>query len=524
MFKPPNIPFRTKSKEIGLNNAAAFERCLLYAARKNAGIRLEGSVFILAAIVPASGEWYFIAPCNHCGNETPIFKDPSRGHLGNPFVDSGTFRSACGWCGRQTRSVAEKVKSLKWDASLPKMASVNILAEKIREAATVVQIAPEPIIKGCGIVRLCCVECGHLLIDGYSPRNVVGVRIECYSCGAITETDPWPDDEPPPINLMPLGAGSEYGLKHLVLNDQTLMGQKELDRTRTKSNAYPNSQTSINLSTESLNEFVSKISAIVSKDFEELIKTSSRLVDRGSKASRRCAPAWAIGQLRRSVSDGAIDLDGDDLIAVSYIQLLDHLTRRWSHHPVFQAVAKEFLDNFYHTATMFTFASYCADNDIPIGFTKPGKDKSPDLFINSGAQRRISIEVKTKKALRWPAATPTSGTLQKLIKECCISARDQLVGSAGGLVVIGTWLNASPEFFAAIKLAVEAAISGRISRRIAAIGVVCFGEPSYSVGEPAGSGIAIHSEAKIELILNPQFEGVQPFAVAAAPPTNIERH
>src|SRR5205814_3582845 len=114
------------------------------------------------------------------------------------------------------------------------------------------------------------------------------------------------------------------------------------------------SRPTLDLSLRGLTDAIAEISAALSSDLEKRIETASRAIRLGHKYHLECAPAWAFAQLRESLAKNSLDLGGADLMAMAYIEQLRHLIAHWRHHPVFPDLAREFLDDYHHAATVFT--------------------------------------------------------------------------------------------------------------------------------------------------------------------------
>src|SRR6266446_10594245 len=71
-----------------------------------------------------------------------------------------------------------------------------------------IQGGAHPIFRGRSQESLRCRECGAVLVEGYDPRALIAVDLECFACKTVTSTPAWPDNEPLPQHAVVTGAGS----------------------------------------------------------------------------------------------------------------------------------------------------------------------------------------------------------------------------------------------------------------------------------------------------------------------------
>jgi hypothetical protein len=151
---------------------------------------------------------------------------------------------------------------------------------------------------------------------------------------------------------------------------------------------------------------------------------------------------------------------------------------------------------------MLSAAAYLSDvgNEIGITDTKSATGRSPDLYINTRVDGRLSIEVKAPDLFFWPAPKLNLADTEKHIHKALRSARDQLTGEEGGIVVVGA--SHPGEYNDIFAKAIENVVnSGKVSTRIAAIVGVChlpFINPGHGKVE---SGI----QANVTFEINPRF-------------------
>jgi hypothetical protein len=96
-----------------VNNVKAFESLVKVAAFGGGPILPLTSWYTLAPIEPAGGCWYFSFECLTCHGASPMFRDFSDGHLGNPFKNYGVF-ATCYFCKATAQCASDNIKSTQW--------------------------------------------------------------------------------------------------------------------------------------------------------------------------------------------------------------------------------------------------------------------------------------------------------------------------------------------------------------------------------------------------------------------------
>jgi hypothetical protein len=234
-------------------------------------------------------------------------------------------------------------------------------------------------------------------------------------------------------------------------------------------------------------------------------------------AQEKSPPVWALAQLHRSLSSGHINLDGLDGIAIAYVQTLRDSLHRWQHHALFSAIARSLCHEFHHAMTAFTVASYLSDhgNNVGITDTSAQRGKSPDLFINVTRNETLSIEVKCPRAFFWPAQRPSKSDIARRIEREIKSARDQITGTAGGVVVIGAG-HFSAGFDTELHQCIKEVVgNGPVSKRVAAVAGVAFYSPRIERWD--GNGPRITTGGHVHIARNPRFPGPNPVETERPP-------
>jgi hypothetical protein len=94
-------------------NVKAFEDVVKVAAYGYSPIAPPTAWYSLAPIRPTGGYWYFSSECPSCKRASPMFRDASDGHLGNPFANYGV-QAVCYFCKAEFRCPSESIRSIQW--------------------------------------------------------------------------------------------------------------------------------------------------------------------------------------------------------------------------------------------------------------------------------------------------------------------------------------------------------------------------------------------------------------------------
>ncbi len=378
----------------------------------------------------------------------------------------------------------------------------------------IVQGSTAPVFRGSSDDVFHCDRCAHVLVDGYDPRSLVGIDIECFKCKGITRTEPWPNSEPLPKPLVTMGDAGRFLITGTVdLNDRAAIScDQEIERVRIDTSPRPPNNSHWELLPDSLMELETELDILTDGAIQKMMMSLERSHAAGNStfAQEKSPPVWALSQLHRSFSNGHINLVGLDGIAFTYVQRLRDSLHRWRHHSLFNAIARSLCHEFHHATTTFMIASYLSDHGNAVGFTdtlaQPGK--SPDLFVNVARNETLSIEVKCPQSFFWPAQRPSKSDIVRRIEGVIKSARNQITGTAGGVVVIGAG-HFCPDFDAEFDQCIKEVVGkGRVSTRVAAVSGVAFFSPQIDGRDYTGERIT--SGGHVYIVRNPQFHGPNP--------------
>lgn len=377
------------------------------------------------------------------------------------------------------------------------------------ERPRLVQGGDAPLFRSrAGEVNLVC-QCGRTLVEGFLPRRLIALDLQCSGCGFVTTTPEWPAGEPLPLSLASIGRTGHFFIGGSVDLDQgpgSLTCDQEIERVARLAGITAPGSSSLDLTEEGLQSLERRFSEWW-PDFHRAMRRTRTAFDRGNLTFLDFPPAWAMLQLRRSSLQGHIDATGADGVAIGYLQVLLHVCERWQHHPGFPEVRRAMLTDFRHNVTQMLAASYLADAGNWIGLGEPlaGGGRSSDLYVNLDSVTRHAVEVKAPNEFWWPNGPGSPDRIGRVIESKFRESRGQINAVGGGILVIGAG-SASADFIeVAQRVAEELNAAGRVPTRIA--GVVIVGmEPMPSV-QWGNTGIGITMRARVSSTVNSRYAG-----------------
>ena len=383
----------------------------------------------------------------------------------------------------------------------------------------VIQGGELPVFQGRSTQRFCCGVCSNVLVEGYEPRALIAIDIECFKCKSVTRTEAWPVGEPLPIMLMTLGDAGRFLLKGTVdLREYPAIScDQEIQRITAYTSPRPRLDKDWELSEGSLRLLEAELDVMTGGALSRSAARVARARELGNYnlGQARYPIAWALAHLEQSLRKGALALDGMDGIAIAYLQMLRDALYRWRQHPRFHVIAETLCNDFHHGMTAFTIASYLSDVGNSVGITDTEehahRGRSPDLFVNVGRAHAISIEVKCPQSFFWPSAIPTSKDISRRLEKEIRNARDQIAGAQeAGIVVIGAG-HFSRHFALEVKACLEDVTKmRRISTKVAAVATVCFFGPTLEPGPEISMG------GEVNVSLNPRFAKPNPIEIGCS--------
>jgi hypothetical protein len=372
-----------------------------------------------------------------------------------------------------------------------------------------VQRSSAPMFRGSGVVEFTCIQCGHLLVEGYQPRQLLAIDLQCWRCGAVSRTANWPDDEPLPHALATIGSVGVYNIGSTVdmrVGGGAVSCDQEIARVRARTGIQAEATTGIDLTDDGFAKLEVRL-RLLCDGFDTCLKRTRTAFARGNTLFMDFPPAWAFLHLKKSIASGHVDLRGADGVALAYLQIVLVVLSRWQHVDRFPAIQAALLYEFHHSIAQMVFATYMADAGNDIGFSAPHKEggRSPDLFINGDAFARHSLEVKAPRDLQWPNPAPNAGRLQRIIEAKLKESRGQIESQGGGVLVIGASV-ADPQFRQLSEQVVRALVeSGRVPSRISAIAVVNIAR--HSTITATSPLLYVSTEWDVFAVSNPRYAG-----------------
>ncbi|HEX5684856.1 MAG TPA: hypothetical protein VFY73_12595 [Ideonella sp.] len=387
--------------------------------------------------------------------------------------------------------------------------SEQIAAESaVPERSRILQLSAHPLFRCGGDSAFTCKACANVLVDGYRPRQLVALDLQCGRCGEVNRTDEWPPGEPLPLIVVSMGRSRIRRIDRTVEidSDRVLITcDEEIDRVERATGIRPVQPDDMELSEDALASMEAQI-GLWCPGLDVALRRTKVAFSRGNTRFIEFPPAWALVQLGNAIATGQVDLTGADGVALTYLRVTLHLLGRWAHHEQFPAIGAAFLYEFHHSTTQLVAASYLADVGNVIGLSRPAKDggRTPDMFVNLDAQTRVGLEVKAPAELQWPKELPTGDRLQRVIKGKLKESKGQIGGPAGGLVIIGASI-ANAEFHD-LSLGVLNAMAddGSIPSRISAVAVVNLAPHPTASGDGKTARI---TGADVFAVANPRYSG-----------------
>ncbi len=183
------------------------------------------------------------------------------------------------------------------------------------------QGSERPIFRGEGNEPFSCRSCGHVLVEGYEPRKLIGVDIECAKCGAISTTQLWDEREPLPASLVTLGSSGRFLIKgtvDVVGKPTSISCDQEIDRVRANK-CQPPPQDGLDISLDMLAAVTQEVDLWTNGAFSEALSSARRARASGNNLFTRCPLAWAVDRITEALQRGEIDLNGHDGAALLYL-------------------------------------------------------------------------------------------------------------------------------------------------------------------------------------------------------------
>lgn len=376
----------------------------------------------------------------------------------------------------------------------------------------IVQGSGQPVFRGRSAETFRCAQCGYVLVEGYEPRRLIALDLECFACKSVTRTAEWPAGEPLPQSLVTFGDVGRFPVHGTVELTERHVFSCDAEIARVTASTAPRDRdgTPWKVSPEAFAALEAELDALTEGAFSDMVARAKKAEQSGNKAFAQFkSPAvWALRHIQRSLAERLLDFNGLDGIAFGYIEILRDALQRWGHHPRFREFARPLCHEFHHSMTALTIASYLAQHGNQVGITNRPRHgaQSPDLFFGD-VEHPLAIEVKCPQAFFWPSPPPAPAEIARKVEREIKAARDQLPAKPGGVVVLGA--RQPGGFGASLEAAVHAlAQRNQISTRVAAVSIVSFFGPTIEGWSSVGPNIS--SGANIHVVLNPRFAGENP--------------
>jgi hypothetical protein len=286
------------------------------------------------------------------------------------------------------------------------------------------QIGNSPAIVGAGSGSFTC-ACGQsVLIEGFDPRNFLGIAIRCAVCGNVSETAGLPDGAQPPPNVILVERGVENSPRPMT-SDTVLISQEEMERLVAFYQPRATGADPHVISDELLDDV----------EIQQRNWTNEPL-DPSPTGYKSNALAWAVAHFRERLRDPEWTsfADSSDSTAVAVIAGFRDLFASWGHHPLFGAMIATAAAQGYslHAMAMFGAAKSLtsAGNQIAFVPTSGPGSRIASFQLLLGPQEQMTVVVNRFDRFEWPdgvEATPQA------IRAAAIEAMASVQGSINRL-------------------------------------------------------------------------------------------
>jgi hypothetical protein len=192
-------------------------------------------------------------------------------------------------------------------------------------------------IVGGGGDALKCESCGYVFVEGFLPGRLVGIKIRCGKCGAITSTPSLPDGDVFPSNTVIFGPNYPYLIKSTVTMSAGSITATEREKARTDSltrpRDAPRDEPSFNSQTK-LDAVAAELDSLSGGRFAPHLRSAEKAAAQKHPYFHRNPLAWALVLLRKKLKDGAAAQLDDDATVMALTTLYGYhrMLTRWRHH------------------------------------------------------------------------------------------------------------------------------------------------------------------------------------------------
>jgi hypothetical protein len=373
-----------------------------------------------------------------------------------------------------------------------------------------IQVGDAPVFRGTGAADLVC-GCGQsVLVKGYMPANLLGIRIRCFRCGAVTAIPGLPEGEILPreaeaVDTNELAVVETRDLPwNAVLADRGAIGGWLLTR--------PNNP---------LDDALVLTPALV----EAAAERYDRLTGGRLAAQIEASPppssatvygdypfAWSVTRLREQINreDWSWLQHNDDAMAAMHVVAMHHCLDCWGQHPLLAELAAPLAlpGQFLRVLSIFATAKLLYQSGNRVGFA----GGQPGLHFSTPLGEPLSLALLAPDALQWRAHERCSpSVVYAAVTEALASSQGRVNTRHPGLVMLSVSI-LQPEFDQMLVDAIHAAFAafGRRHRGVAALAVVMPKVLQARSPDRIGFGWAFYP------ILNPSFRGENPVRLTPA--------
>jgi hypothetical protein len=378
----------------------------------------------------------------------------------------------------------------------------------------VLQCSAWPCFRGAsetGASLMCDSNCGQVLIQNYYPKAYAMIGIQCFKCGETSWTPQIPPGEVLSSSVLPLGSFGKFRLESTVNVPPGALLACEQEIRRAKELTAPrDAEIPLVFSKAGLAHIVERYDIISGKKFA----VQRKMVTQSNGSCYKKLPfARAVSHIDQCLTNGRLDLRRPDtLTAIVWLRMFCKVVGLWEHHPRFAVVAQQLgkPDCFIHTSCGLIAAAYLhkAGNQIGLSLENKHGEANQDLYVRTGPDSNLFLEVKAPLALQWGATgIPKCGVVEKAVARSIQGSSHQINSMHRGILILGSSYisDAAPSI---LKSAIERGLARRGQRHKGLAAIVGL-SPVIDL-QACCTGTNEFLSFEISVTLNSHYDGANP--------------
>lgn len=292
-----------------------------------------------------------------------------------------------------------------------------------------------------------CGVCGEMVIaESVVDGAIWDLAFRCFSCGGLSACPSFPPGEPLPRPVIAMAAQEFPPSKGTVYlkKSHVIVGMAAVVR-RARETGRPQPPTSMELSPEALESLIDRTQALLGDTFQGLAKTDQRILTHGKGKADRHRLMELVEGVRwsaKNLRDAVATIDGISIVELS---MSVNLLERWRNDPAFAGIVRTFANppDFPHAIITLAAASNLTDagNGVGLYVTDPKGMRPADLWLASGVEDRMAVEVKAPIALQKRHGSVSMKEARRIVetalKKAGSGASGQLRPERPGVLLVG---------------------------------------------------------------------------------------